>query len=200
MATASSYSEKSWNDVYAKGSLDHECYYAVIFGDEVFSHKLPTGSWLNGISPIYPDSIQDSVDPRWSSQSILNRNGDLHSFYGSGNRKCSFSFTLHQEAYASEGKTPDLTTWKNTINDLRRGCIAFNKSSKVYPPIVVFKFGDFKIKGVMTSCSFQWEKPISRDNMYQQCKVSVSVTELAPTAGGSEKYFVAGSSPLKPYN
>ena len=209
MASAQGFTSSTWNSVYKDPDVDSDCYYALIYGDIIYTHVLPTGAKGGsgaGYGQIYPDTISDSVQPRWSAQDILNRPGKLPYFSGSGDRTCSFSFTLHNEAYthisstSQVAKKTEYKKWESTIKDLRRGCLAYYTNSGVqYPPIVVFKFGRFRIKGYMTQCNFTWKKPIDWNDSYQQCEVSVTITDIPPTTAGAETYPKPKASPLNPY-
>lgn len=131
--------------------------------------------------PCYPDEISDSISVNWSDVSIIGRTPIL-AYNSTGLRNISFSMDLHLDMYNGYGtvySAIDLShKVKVLLKNLRAAAYPIYSSSGLKPPMVIFKFGNLMMKGVLRSISFQWKKPII-DGCYSLCSVSVNMDEIA---------------------
>lgn len=115
--------------------------------------------------PSYPDDISDSTSSNWSDENIIGRSSPMSAYTGTGYRGVSFSFLLHREM---DGDI------EAGLKAIRSSLYPSYLSAGLNPPITVFRFGDFYVKGIVRSVQYVWQKPIIRSE-YQVCNVSVSI-------------------------
>lgn len=135
------------------------------------------GTWS---LPVFPNEFNDSNSAVYSAQSMLGRSVDYQIYQGSS-RSVSFVLNLHEE----------LCEDYNYVHQL----VAFIESA-AYPgyaggvvqvPEISFIIGSqFKIRGILSSCSATWKAPIINGKLVN-CDLSVSVTE---TTGPFSQYDI----------
>lgn len=138
--------------------------------------------------PCYPEEVSDQVSSSWNDQPIVGRSSPISSFAGTGFRSVSFSFDMHREMSTD-------TSIDKILSILRSAVYGRYVGSAVQPPITSLALGDFKIRGIVRSVSFNWKKPIV-DGKYQVCSVSISMDELAPVTTG---WTIARRNPRNPF-
>jgi len=146
--------------------------------------------------PCYPDDISETLSPRWGSEEPIGRSSSIHSFYGTEDRKTSFSFDLHRDMTISIGSetSADIET---ILVLLRRSVYGNYTQNAINPPISTFRFGEFVIRGYVSSISFSDKKPII-DDEYALISVSVEMTQLGSPVSG-ELYAGFPNKHLNPY-
>lgn len=152
--------------------------------NECFVYISNNSYWGNNNShiyqiPCYPDEVSDSVSVNWSETSIIGRSPIL-AYNSTGLRNISFSMDLHREMYHGyQGAYPDVigTEIDVLLKSLRAAAYPIYSSSGLKPPMVMFKFGDLRMKGIIRSVSFQWKKPIV-NKQYNICSVSITMDEI----------------------
>lgn len=148
--------------------------------------------------PCYPDEIGDSTSVNWAETGIVGRSTPIYSYTSTSARAISFSFDLHREMPKDLSKrtgTGDLYNIENIIKVLRKCAYPNYENSGLKPPIVMFRFGKFKTKGIVTNVSFTWKKPIV-NKQYQLCSVSISMYETPNSIYGANNLY----SSMNPFN
>jgi hypothetical protein len=141
--------------------------------------------------PCYPDEVSDSTSSNWTDQSILGRSSPIEAFTGTSARGVSFSFDLHRDM---DGPDYSSNNIEKILEVLRSSVYPEYTSPGFVPIIVLFVFGEFKVRGAVKSVDFTWKKPII-DGYYSVCSVSVKVDEMPTSVRGSSEL---GSS-LNPF-
>lgn len=144
--------------------------------------------------PCYPDEISDSTNVNWAETGIIGRSTPIYSYNSTSARNISFSFDLHREMPKNIGKNEDMYNIENILEVLRKCAYPNYENSGLKPPIVFFRFGKFATKGIVTSVSFTWKKPIV-DRQYQLCSVSISMYET-PNSIFSANSLVSSMNPF----
>lgn len=128
--------------------------------------------------PCYPDEINDATSVNWSETGIIGRSTPIYSYNNTSPRSVAFSFDLHREMPISTGETNrnNLYDIEGILRTIRKCAYPNYTNSGVNPPVVVFRFGEFKTKGIVTNVGFTWKKPI-KNRKYQLCTVSISLFE-----------------------
>lgn len=157
----------------------HDCYAIITTYNNSQSIELPC----------YPDEISDSTSTNWAETGIIGRSSPIYAYNSTSSREISFSFDVHREMMGSTSKID------NMLRALRAAAYPNYEKSGLVPPIVTFRFGKFKTKGILNSVGFTWKKPIV-DGYYQFGTVSISMKETP------NKVYSASdlTSPLNPFN
>lgn len=137
--------------------------------------------------PCYPESISESQDANWVTQSPLGRSSPLSTFTGTGYRAFGLSLKLHREM------TNDEKYIDRILVEMRKAVYPKYTSTGMLPPITTFQFGEFRCKGYITNVGFNWQKPIV-DGYYQLCDVSLSFVDVP------DKVFAANNLNSVPTN
>lgn len=144
------------------------------------------------VLPSWPESITDSQSPNWSSSQPLARSAPLQSYSGSGPRQMSFTFQLHRDAFSVVNKdVSNLRVDKiaeddyvDTVIKRLQACAVpkYTDALKmINPPMAAVKLGnDIFIKGIVTSVSTTYQKPIMKDGKYAIANVTFAITEVDP--------------------
>lgn len=136
-----------------------ECFLDVYFGNEVRSVEIPC----------YPEEISDSTEANFPLQSVIGSSSPLASYVGTGARSISFSLLIHREM--------ERGSMEMLYELFRASVYPMYSGSAVIPPISKFVFGRFGVKGVVTSCNFNWKKPVI-NREYNWCDISVNIYGL----------------------
>lgn len=120
--------------------------------------------------PVYPQEFSDSNSANFSSQSVLGRSVDYQIYQGSS-RSVSFTLNFHNELCEDYDYIHELVSY------IESACYPGYNSGIVQAPEICFTIGrQFKIRGVLESCSAVWRSPII-DNKLVNCDLSVSIKE-----------------------
>lgn len=138
--------------------------------------------------PVYPDEISDTLNATWQDQPITGRSLPITAYTGTSFRMVSFSVLLHREI-------PCATSIETILRHLRASVYPRYQSQGLMPPRTSFRFGDFYVRGVVTSVSFTWQKPII-DGKYHCCQVNISMNELPGNVPSSND--IIGRNSLNP--
>lgn len=121
--------------------------------------------------PVYPNEFSDENSAAFNSQSLLGRSVD-YQIYETSSRSVSFTLNLHDELCEDHNYIRTLVAY------IQSACYPeYGASGEVKPPEICFTIGDqFRIRGVLESCSANWKAPII-DNKLVNCDLSISVKE-----------------------
>lgn len=163
------------------GSLlaNHPCWFAIEYGsgNAPFSDRDADGSYdgarVKYNLPCYPEEISDTVSTSWNDNEILGSTAPASAYASTGDRNVSFSFDLHREM------TNNMDEIDNILRVLRSAAYPYYQSSGVLPPIVTFKFGEFKVRGKLQDVGYSWKLPINKYGQYSVCSVSISIKSSA---------------------
>ena len=163
-----------------------ECYAIITtFGK---NSEVPNNKYTVYI-PCYPDEISDATSINWSETGIIGRSSPIYAYNSTSSREISFSFDVHQDMFNGSTEIDDMLT------ALRSAAYPNYEASGLIPPIVSFRFGEFRTRGILNSITFVWKKPI-RNRKYIYGTVTVSMKETPNNIfSGKELY-----SPLNPFN
>lgn len=139
--------------------------------------------------PCYPDEITRSTSSNWSDQNIVGRSSPISAYSGTSYMSVSFSFLMHREM---------ATNIEEVIRYLNATVYPLYNSSGLIPPITTFRFGTFKVKGIVRNINFTDKKPII-DNEYQVCEASVQIDCIPDDVVGGDDIYYNGYS-LNPFN
>lgn len=147
--------------------------------------------------PCYPDEISDSTNVNWAETGIIGRSTPIYSYTSTSARSISFSFDLHREMpkYLGERNSNNLYDIEGILQVLRKCAYPNYANAGLKPPIVTFRFGKFKTRGIVTSVGYTWKKPIV-DKQYQLCSVSISMYETPNSVWGANELY----SSMNPFN
>lgn len=120
--------------------------------------------------PIFVQEFSDNNGANFSAQSILGRSVD-YQVYQSSSRDVSFTLQLHEELCSDYNYIHDL------VSTIESACYPGYSSGIVRCPEIQFVIGkQFKIRGILTSCSASWKAPII-DGKLVNCDLSIGVKE-----------------------
>lgn len=147
--------------------------------------------------PTYPDEISDTTTVNWAESGIIGRSTPIYSYNSTSARAISFSFDLHREMpkYIGGNQQSEVYDIEGILRTIRKCAYPNYASGGLKPPIVMFRFGEFKTKGIVTSVSYVWKKPIIK-RKYQLCTVSVSMNETPNNVLGADDLY----SSMNPFN
>lgn len=131
---------------------------------------------LNGVAnsawdiPVYPQEFSDSNSANFSSVSLLGRSVDYQIYQGSS-RDVSFTLQLHEELCS------DYNYIHRLVAQFESACYPGYSSGIVKVPEIFISIGNqFKIRGILTSCSANWKAPIINSQLVN-CDLSISIKE-----------------------
>jgi len=139
--------------------------------------------------PSYPDELSDNTSANWADQTIVGRSSPIAAFTGTGYRNVSFNFLMHREM---------ANNIEEVIKFLRSTVYPSYQASGLIPPITTFRFGAFRIKGIVRSVGFVFKKPIINE-VYQLCEVSINI-DSTPENVIDVDYIMYSSSAMNPMN
>lgn len=152
---------------------------------QVLLNGSPTGTM---VLPVYPQEFTDSNSAGYSPVSILGRSVD-YQVYQNSSRDVSFTLNLHEELCSSY-------TYIHTL-------VAFVESAcypgysggggRVRVPELRVSIGSqFRIRGIVTSCSANWKPPIINGKLIN-CDLSIGVKETRGPYTSGEVAAMGGS-------
>lgn len=154
----------------------NECY-VYISNKKYYSSSSHSDSHIYEL-PCYPEEVSDSVSVNWSDVSIIGRT-PIMAYNSTGLRNISFSMDLHLDMMTNYVEGHDRHHRVSVIlGALRSAAYPIYSSKGLKPPMVIFVFGELKMKGILRSVGFQWKKPII-DKKYSLCTVSINMDEIA---------------------
>lgn len=143
--------------------------------------------------PLYPESIQDSMDTSFSNYTPLSSSAPIYSYSSSGPRVLQFNLPLHRDMMqqintaASTLKIPDLSSDDYVdimVKQLQSAAVPNYAASEkmVNPPMVAVRFGtDIFCKGVVQGgVSVTHSGPILTTDKYALVTVNFTVHEVDP--------------------
>lgn len=120
--------------------------------------------------PVYPQEFSDNNSANFNSQSILGRSVDYQIYHGSS-RNVNLTLNLHNELCDDYDYIHELVAY------FESACYPGYSSGIVQAPEVCLNIGSqFKIRGILESCSVLWKAPII-DGKMVNCDVSMSIKE-----------------------
>lgn len=141
--------------------------------------------------PVSPDTIQDSMNSTFSSESILGRSAPVYTYSSSGPRSVQMSLKLHRdlmddvnEGYSNSKQGVGEDYVENLIKALQAIAVPkYNLSNKaVEPPLVAIRIeNQLFIKGIVTGgVTVTYQKPILYNGKYAIVNVSFNIEEVDP--------------------
>lgn len=132
---------------------------------------------------ITPDSIEDSNNASFDSQSIRGRSSPYQGYSESGPRTISYSVTLHHDL-CKDGLL-------NTVNKLK--ALTYPEYGGILQlPLCLVRLGDMiHCKAIVGDVGVSWQKPI-RDGIYLVADISISFTEVVDTPYGAGEIESSG--------
>ena len=144
------------------------------------------------VVPTFTDSITDSLQANFSSETPLARSAPIYSYSNSGPRTIQFTFDLHRNLMYEINHGVSNAPVDNITDDYVDFMIkavqasvlpSYDSANKtVSPPIVAVRLGnDIFIKGVVNSgVSVVYSYPILENGKYASVKIQLSVSEIDP--------------------
>ncbi len=152
------------------------------------SHLGDDGEYL--ILPNYPDSIQDSLNSTFASETALSRSAPVYTYSNSGPRQLQFSMDIHRDLMDSvnENNTIDIELDEDYLDVLIRKLQAiavpkYNLTNKLVqvPTVAIRINNDIFIKGIVTGgVTVTYMKPLLSNGKYAHVTVSFQVYETDP--------------------
>ena len=143
--------------------------------------------------PLYPESIQDSMDVNFQPTTPLSRSAPIYSYTSSGPRSFQVSLPLHRDMMnqintsASRLNIPNLDEddyLDTMIKQLHAIALPRYAASEkmINPPLIAIRFGnDLFCKGVVTgNVTVTYAGPILRTNKYAEVTVAFTISEVDP--------------------
>lgn len=171
-----SYSDYSWS-YSGDGVKSHQILRNKLEGASVrrdfncFMYALLNGSPLESWDlPVYPNEFSDSNGANFNPVGILGRSVDYQIYQGSS-RDVSFTLQMHEELCSSYDYIHNLVAY------IESACYPGYSGGIVQVPEIYFNIGNqFKIRGIITSCTANWKAPII-DGRLVNCDLSIGVKE-----------------------
>lgn len=167
---------------------DPECY---IFLHHVKNIKGTDGALI--LLPSYADSVNDTIQVSFNSNTPLARSSPIFSYSNSGPRSLQVHFDLHRDMmwqlnYQQSNLPINESDGDDYVDIMAREIQAaalptYNVSEKmVNPPLVSLRLGnDIFIKGVISgSVGVSYGLPILESKKYAIVKIDFGVTEVTP--------------------
>ena len=121
--------------------------------------------------PVYPNEFSDSNNGNFSALSILGRSVD-HQIYNSSSRSVSVTLNLHEELCT------DYSYIHSLVAAIESAAYPGYNGGIVQVPTIQLVIGSqFKIRGILQSCSAVWKAPII-DGQLVNCDVSLGILEV----------------------
>lgn len=165
--------------------------------------------------PVFPESLQDSVNTQFSSTDILSRTAPIYSYSSSGPRSFSVSLPMHRDLMngvaveSSSLNVPQLSQLTDNagedymdwaIKQIQSAAYPTYGSGEkmVNPPIVAIRFGtDIFCKGVINGgVAITYSGPILRTEKYAEVTLDFTINEVDPY----EAYTAASSGGYRGLN
>jgi len=143
------------------------------------------------VVPSFADSVSDTLNVSFASETPLSRSAPIYSYQNSGPRTVQVRFQLHRDMmtqinYGTSNASVDLNDdYVDTmIKYIQAAALPeYSTSGKmVNPPMVAVRLGsDIFIKGVISgSVGLMYHYPILANGKYSNIDVSFTVTEVEP--------------------
>ena len=151
---------------------------------------------------ITPDNLSESTSASYNPQSFIGRSAPSQVYTGTGARSLSVTFKLHYEMSsinsprATASKIKEL---KRKLNDLRAVVYPKLLGPGYVPCLIELMLGHFKIYGICTQVSYNWQPPIINDE-FSVCEVSLSIDQVLPPNFGGVDSILGKSEPQNPFN
>lgn len=152
------------------------------------SHLGDDGEYL--ILPNYPDSIQDSLNSTFASETALSRSAPVYTYSNSGPRQLQFSMDIHRDLMDSvnENNPIDIELDEDYLDALIRKLQAiavpkYNLTNKLVqvPTVAIRINNDIFIKGIVTGgVTVTYMKPLLSNGKYAHVTISFQVYETDP--------------------
>lgn len=158
---------------------DFNCFFHVLLNGELCD----SGVWD---LPVYPQEFSDNNSASFSSQSILGRSVDYQIYTGSS-RTVNLTLNLHNELCRDHNYIHRLVAY------FEAACYPGYEYGIVKVPEAVISIGSqFKIRGVMESCSAVWKAPVI-DGKLVNCDVSMTIKETTGPYSSAQIRSLGGS-------
>lgn len=135
--------------------------------------------------PVDPESIADTMNASFASNSPLSRSAPIYSYQNSGPRTVSVSFTLHRDL--CKEFNPGSEDMVEELVDNLEGMVLpdYESANKVVnPPIVALKIRDeVYVKGVVTNVSKTYQLPLLNyggEYKYALVSLTFAISEIQP--------------------
>lgn len=143
------------------------------------------------VLPSYADSVTDTLQVSYNSETPLARSAPIYSYQSSGPRTVQVSFSLHRDMMkqinfqtSNAAVTLDEDYVDLFIKYIQAAALPnYSTASKmVNPPVVALRLGnDIFIKGVINgSVGITYNYPVLSNGKYALVSVSFSITEIDP--------------------
>lgn len=153
------------------------------------SHLGDDGEYL--IIPVYPDSIQDSMQSTFASQNALSRSAPIFTYSNSGPRSIQITLNLHRDIMddvnmnASNIELEDGEDYVDAfIRKLQSVAVPkYNLTNKLPEvPTVAIRFGEeVFIKGIVNGgITVTYSKPLLSNNKYAVVDINFQIYETDP--------------------
>lgn len=153
------------------------------------SHLGEDGEYL--MLPVYPDSIQDSMQSTFAQENALSRSAPVFTYSNSGPRSIQISLSLHRDLMDdvnTGASNVQLEAGEDYVDALIRKLQAialpkYNLNNKaVEPPLVALRLGnEIFIKGIVSGgVTVTYTKPILSNGRYAQVSVGFTIYETDP--------------------
>lgn len=153
------------------------------------SHLGDDGEYF--IIPVYPDSIQDTMDSTFAQQNALSRSAPVFTYSNSGPRSVQITLPMHRDMmddFNTGVSNAVVEIGDDYVDTLIKAlqAIAVPKydvtNKAVEPPTVAIRFGnEVFIRGVVSGgISVTYTKPLLSNNKYSQLSVQFTVYEVDP--------------------
>lgn len=194
--------------------VGEETQHMPIFGGHCYFVNTQLGEGKPTYLPVFPEEIGDQISATWSDTTIVGRSSPVSAYISTGFRSVSFSFDLHEDMmyYNGSGITQNTVSsnksiskngtkeFMNIISRLRATVYPeYSNGSGMKPPLTLFRFGRFVVKGIVRSVGFNWKKPLNDDNGYKICTVSISIDGISPKVMGATEIVNTGLNAMDPY-
>ena len=129
--------------------------------------------------PVYPEEISDSAKANYQTMPEMIYQYEPWMLYtSSGPRVVSYSFTFHRDMWTGDHRD-------GKANELVRFCEAncypeYNGSAVNTSLVTLYMNGEVLIHGILTDVGVEWSGPLGLDDFYLVCKLTLSITEIAP--------------------
>lgn len=165
--------------------------YNVIDSYIYFYHLADIGSGSFIVLPSMPESVTDTLQANFHSESLLSRSAPIFTYQNSGPRSIQVSLKLHRDMLQESNygvSDFNVEIGDDYVDTLIRQIQAialprYNTNTKlVDPPIVALRFGnEIFIKGVISgSISIEYSGPIRADGKYNVVNITFNVNEIDP--------------------
>ena len=142
--------------------------------------------------PVYPEEVSDSRCANYTTMPDMIMQYEPWQVYsGSGPRTNTYEFDFHRDMWTGDHRD-------GKANELVRFCEAccypeYNGSAVNTTLVTLYVKGKSLITGILTNVNTTWDGPIGLDSWYLHCKLSLTITEVSPSA---LNYAAVKSMPL----